>query len=121
MQLLHLPSGAVRVNSTVRFVIKRNGVKGNFDVRIENPSGQHGPAVQLEQLNPERFQAQCQLTQAGLYKVHIKCNSVPLPKSPFIIVTISGSSSTDATCEETATSLASEYKYIHTCIEYYNP
>ncbi|TDG52285.1 hypothetical protein AWZ03_001115 [Drosophila navojoa] len=90
VQLLHLPSGAVRVNSTISFVIKRNGVKGNFDVRLETPSGQHGAPLQLTQLDPERFQVECQLTQAGLYKVHIKCNSVPLPKSPYIIVTIAG-------------------------------
>ncbi|XP_034486524.1 filamin-A [Drosophila innubila] len=99
VQLLHLPSGAVRINSTVSFIIKRNGVKGNFDVRLENPSGQHGPALQLESLDPERFQVQCHLTQAGLYKVHIKCNSVPLPKSPYIIVTIAGAPPADTTVE----------------------
>ncbi|KAM8703329.1 hypothetical protein ACLKA7_008019 [Drosophila subpalustris] len=96
VQLLHLPSGAVRINSKVSFIIKRNGVKGNFDVRLENPSGQHGPALQLDQLDPERFQVQCHLTQAGLYKVHIKCNSVPLPKSPYIIVTIAGAAPAEA-------------------------
>lgn len=106
VQLLHLPSGAVRINSTVSFVIKRNGVKGNFDVRLENPSGQHGPALQLEQIDPERFQVQCHLQQAGLYKVHIKCNSVPLPKSPYIIVTIAGVSLADSTFESSLLSPA---------------
>ncbi|KAH8359851.1 hypothetical protein KR093_009101 [Drosophila rubida] len=71
-------------------------------VRLENPSGQHGPALQLEQLDPERFQVQCQLQQAGLYKVHIKCNSVPLPKSPYIIVTIAGATAAEATAESAA-------------------
>ncbi|KAH8407202.1 hypothetical protein KR222_010323 [Zaprionus bogoriensis] len=104
VQLLHLPSGAVRINSTVRFVIRRNGVKGNFDVRLESPSGQHGPPVPLEQLDPERLQVQCQLTQAGLYKVHIKCNSVPLPRSPYIIVTCSAAA--EANGEATAPATA---------------
>ncbi|XP_060648204.1 filamin-A [Drosophila nasuta] len=106
VQLLHLPSGAVRINSTVSFIIKRNGVKGNFDVRLENPSGQHGAALHLEQLDPERFQVQCQLNQAGLYKVHIKCNSVPLPKSPYIIVTIAGAAPTEADDETAASNSA---------------
>lgn len=109
VQLVHFPNGAVRIHSTVRFVIKRNGVKGNFDVRLESPSGQHGPALRLEQLNPERFQVQCHLTQAGLYKVHIKCNSVSLPKSPFIIVTIAGTSLTEAANDLAAATPVSEY------------
>ncbi|ALC47497.1 CG5984 [Drosophila busckii] len=95
VQLLHLPSGAVKVNSTVSFIIKRNGVKGNFDARLELPSGQHEPALKLQLLDPERFEAHCQLTQAGLYKLHIKCNSVPLPKSPYIIVSIAGLSASE--------------------------
>ncbi|EDV91006.1 filamin-A [Drosophila grimshawi] len=106
VQLLHLPSGAVRINSTASFIIKRNGVKGNFDVRLESPSGQHGCPLELLQLDPERFQVQCHLPQAGLYKVHIKCNSVPLPKSPFIIVTIAGAPLAEAGTETTAASPA---------------
>lgn len=91
VQLLHFPSGAVRVNSSVSFIIRRNGVKGNFEVRVEGPSGQPIQPVQLLQLDPERFQIDCQLAAgAGLYKVHIKCNSVTLPRSPFIIVAIAG-------------------------------
>lgn len=110
VQLLHLPSGAVRINSTVSFVIKRNGVKGNFDVRLETPSGQHGAPLQLTQLDPERFQVECQLAQAGLYKVHIKCNSVPLPKSPYIIVTIAGGTTpAEDGSEHAASSPASEW------------
>ncbi|KAH8332928.1 hypothetical protein KR074_009631 [Drosophila pseudoananassae] len=92
VQLLHFPSGAVRVNSPVGFVIKRNGVKGNFEVRVESPTGQPIQPVHQKQLDPERFQIDCQLSAgAGLYKVHIKCNSVTLPRSPFIIVAIAGS------------------------------
>ncbi|XP_001358371.2 filamin-B [Drosophila pseudoobscura] len=92
VQLLHFPSGAVRINSSVSFILKRNGVKGNFDVRVEGPSGQL-EAVQQQQLDPERFQIDCQLSSgAGLYKVHVKCNSVILPRSPFIIVAIAGAS-----------------------------
>ncbi|KAH8288853.1 hypothetical protein KR054_010725 [Drosophila jambulina] len=91
VQLLHFPSGAVRINSSLSFVIRRNGVKGNFEVRVEGPSGQPIQPVQLQQLDPERFQIDCQLAAgAGLYKVHIKCNSVTLPRSPFIIVAIAG-------------------------------
>ncbi|XP_017041616.1 filamin-A isoform X2 [Drosophila ficusphila] len=91
VQLLHFPSGAVRVDSAVGFIIKRNGVKGNFEVRVEGPSGQPIHPVQQQQLDPERFQIDCQLAAgAGLYKVHIKCNSVTLPRSPFIIVAIAG-------------------------------
>lgn len=91
VQLLHFPSGAVRVNSPLGFIIKRNGVKGNFEVRVEGPSGQPIQPVRQQQLDPERFQIDCQLDAgAGLYKVHIKCNSVTLPRSPFIIVAIAG-------------------------------
>ncbi|XP_039495419.1 filamin-A [Drosophila santomea] len=91
VQLLHFPSGAVRVNSPLGFIIKRNGVKGNFEVRVEGPSGQPIQPVRQQQLDPERFQIDCQLAAgAGLYKVHIKCNSVTLPRSPFIIVAIAG-------------------------------
>ncbi|KAH8382492.1 hypothetical protein KR009_003887 [Drosophila setifemur] len=91
VQLLHFPSGAVRVNSPLSFVIKRNGVKGNFEVRVESPNGQPIQPVQQQQVDPERFQIDCQLEAgAGLYKVHIKCNSVTLPRSPFIIVAIAG-------------------------------
>ncbi|XP_016949822.1 filamin-A [Drosophila biarmipes] len=91
VQLLHFPSGAVRVNSSMGFIIKRNGVKGNFEVRVEGPSGQPIQPVHQQQLDPERFQIDCQLAAgAGLYKVHIKCNSVTLPRSPFIIVAIAG-------------------------------
>ncbi|XP_041449518.1 filamin-A [Drosophila obscura] len=90
VQLLHFPSGAVRTNSSVSFVLKRNGVKGNFDVRVEGPSGQL-ETVQQQQLDPERFQIDSQLSSgAGLYKVHVKCNSVNLSRSPFIIVAIAG-------------------------------
>ncbi|XP_064555320.1 filamin-A isoform X2 [Drosophila montana] len=118
VQLLHLPSGAVRINSTVSFIIKRNGVKGNFDVRLESPSGQHGAPLQLTQLDPERFQVQCQLPQAGLYKVHIKCNSVPLPKSPYIIVTIAGVPPTEdgaepATCSPSMPIFESDASKVH--------
>ncbi|XP_030564105.1 filamin-A isoform X2 [Drosophila novamexicana] len=118
VQLLHLPSGAVRINSTVSFIIKRNGVKGNFDVRLESPSGQHGAPLQLTQLDPERFQVQCQLPQAGLYKVHIKCNSVPLPKSPYIIVTIAGVPPTEdgtdpATCSPSMPVFESDASKVH--------
>ncbi|SPP80990.1 blast:Filamin-B [Drosophila guanche] len=93
-QLLHFPSGAVRTNSSISFILKRNGVKGNFDVRVEGPSGQL-EAVQQQQLDPERFQIDCKLSSgAGLYKVHVKCNSVSLPRSPFIIVAIAGAPET---------------------------
>lgn len=44
----------------------------------------------LKIVHPERIEVDFPLTEAGLYKVHIKCNSVPLPKSPFIIVAIGG-------------------------------
>ncbi|XP_068157106.1 filamin-A [Drosophila tropicalis] len=88
VQLMHFPNGAMRVDSELNFIIKRNGVKGNFDVRLEGPSGQP-VAVHQQQLDPERFQIESNLNVgAGLYKVHIKCNSVPLPRSPFIIVVI---------------------------------
>ncbi|XP_073814789.1 filamin-A [Musca autumnalis] len=89
VQLLHFPNGALRVNSHVNFIIKRNGVKGNFEVKLENPSG-HQIFVPLKIIDPERFEVSFSLVEAGLYKVHIKCNSVTLPKSPFIIVAISG-------------------------------
>ncbi|XP_030371047.1 filamin-A [Scaptodrosophila lebanonensis] len=102
VQLLRFPSGAVRKNSTISFIVKRNGVKGNFDVRLESPGGTHSLPLPLSHLDPERFEVECQLPQAGLYKVHIKCNSVPLPKSPFIIVSMGGPDSPT----ETATSVA---------------
>lgn len=56
---------------------------------MENPSG-HISYVPLKIVDPERFEVCFELTEAGLYKVHIKCNSVILPKSPYIIVAISG-------------------------------
>ncbi|KAI8130782.1 hypothetical protein FF38_00424 [Lucilia cuprina] len=90
VQLLHFPNGALRINTDVNFIIKRNGVKGNFEVKLENPSG-HTTYVPLKIVDPERFEVNFPLTEAGLYKVHIKCNSVLLPKSPYIIVAISGS------------------------------
>lgn len=34
VQLLHFPNGAMRINSEVDFIIKRNGVKGNFEVKV---------------------------------------------------------------------------------------
>ncbi|XP_061397272.1 filamin-B [Musca vetustissima] len=57
--------------------------------RLEHPSG-HQMFVPLKIIDPERFEVAFKLVEAGLYKVHIKCNSVTLPKSPFIIVAISG-------------------------------
>ncbi|TMW41838.1 hypothetical protein DOY81_013082 [Sarcophaga bullata] len=89
VQLLHFPSGALLINTDVNFIIKRNGVKGNFEVKLENPSG-HIMYVPLKIVDPERFEVSFQLVEAGLYKVHIKCNSVLLPKSPYIIVAVSG-------------------------------
>lgn len=47
--------------------------------------------IPLTIVDPERFEVDFPITEPGLYKVHIKCNSVMLPKSPFIIVAISGS------------------------------
>nr|XP_032289707.1 filamin-B isoform X2 [Drosophila virilis] len=86
--------------------------------RLESPSGQHGAPLQLTQLDPERFQVQCQLPQAGLYKVHIKCNSVPLPKSPYIIVTIAGVPPTEdgtdpATCSPSMPVFESDASKVH--------
>ncbi|XP_053946584.1 filamin-A [Anastrepha ludens] len=95
VQLLHLPNGAVRVNSEVDFIIKRNGVKGNFEVKIESPSGINN-VMPLQILDPERLNVNFFLSEAGLYKVHIKCNSVPLPKSPFIIISICGEAESSA-------------------------
>lgn len=46
--------------------------------------------IPLTVVDPERFEVDFPITEPGLYKVHIKCNSVMLPKSPFIIVAISG-------------------------------
>lgn len=34
VQLLHFPNGALRINTDVNFIIKRNGVKGNFEVKV---------------------------------------------------------------------------------------
>ncbi|XP_017482576.1 PREDICTED: filamin-A [Rhagoletis zephyria] len=89
VRLLHFPNGAVLVNSEVNFIIKRNGVKGNFEVKVESPSGINS-VMPLQILDPERLNVNFNLNEAGLYKVHIKCNSVPLPKSPFIIISICG-------------------------------
>ncbi|XP_075147640.1 filamin-B isoform X2 [Haematobia irritans] len=89
VQLLHFPNGALMVNTDVNFIIKRNGVKGNFEVKMENPFG-HLMYVPLRILDPERFEVGFNLNEPGLYKVHIKCNSVPLPKSPYIIVAVQG-------------------------------
>ncbi|XP_059218661.1 filamin-A [Stomoxys calcitrans] len=89
VQLFHFPNGALMVNTDVNFIIKRNGVKGNFEVKLENPFG-HLMYVPLRILDPERFEVGFNLNEAGLYKVHIKCNSVSLPKSPFIIVAVKG-------------------------------
>ncbi|CAD6994663.1 unnamed protein product [Ceratitis capitata] len=44
----------------------------------------------LQIVDPERLRVNFCLKEAGLYKVHVKCNSVPLPKSPFIIISICG-------------------------------
>uniref|UniRef100_A0A1A9UTH3 Filamin n=1 Tax=Glossina austeni TaxID=7395 RepID=A0A1A9UTH3_GLOAU len=89
VQLLHFPNGAVRINSEITFIIKRNGVKGNFEVKLESPSGRI-IYVPLKINDPERFEVKFLITEAGLYKVHIKCNSVLLPKSPYILVSITG-------------------------------
>lgn len=55
-------------------------------LQLESPSG-HQTYAQITILDQERLQVSLHLNEAGLYKVHVKCNSVLLPKSPFIIVT----------------------------------
>ncbi|XP_055849849.1 filamin-A [Episyrphus balteatus] len=89
VQLLHFPNGAMRIGNEVCFIIKRNGVKGNFEVKVENPSGVLIP-IPLRIVDPERLEVSFNLNQLGLYRVHISCNSVTLPRSPFMIVVISG-------------------------------
>lgn len=89
IQLLHFPNGAIRIGSNVCFIIKRNGVKGNFEVKLENPSGIL-MVVPLRIVDPERLEVSFSLNQLGLYRVHISCNTVTLPRSPFMIVVISG-------------------------------
>lgn len=89
VQLLHFPNGAIRIGTNVSFVVKRNGVKGNFEVKLESPSGLLIP-IPLRIIDPERLEVSFNLNQLGLYRVHISCNSVTLPRSPFMIVVISG-------------------------------
>ncbi|XP_055903512.1 filamin-A [Eupeodes corollae] len=89
VQLFHFPNGAVRIGNDVCFIIKRNGVKGNFEVKLENPSGVLSP-IPLRIIDPERLEVSFNLNQLGLYRVHISCNTVTLPRSPFMIVVISG-------------------------------
>ncbi|XP_037953272.1 filamin-B-like [Teleopsis dalmanni] len=87
IQLLHFPNSVVHKNTNINFIIRRNGAKGNFEVKVESPSGVLSTMV-LKVLDPERIEIDFNVNEVGLYKVFMKCNSVPVHKSPLIIVVI---------------------------------
>lgn len=85
IQVLHFPTETVSVNSDINFVIKKNGVKGNLEVVVQCPNGRQ-TTIPIQYLDPERVGVSLRPHSEGVYKVHMKCNSVVLPGSPFLIV-----------------------------------
>lgn len=87
VQVLNFPTDPVSVESDVNFVVKKNGVKGDLEVLVQCPSGRQ-TTIPTQYLDPEKQRVGVNIRphSKGIYQVHMKCNSVVLPGSPFLIV-----------------------------------
>ncbi|KAL5279476.1 FLNC family protein [Megaselia abdita] len=85
IQVLNFPTETVSVDSEVNFVLKKNGVKGDLEVLVQCPTGTK-TSTPIQYLDHERVSVTIRPRSKGVYKVHIKCNSVELPGSPYLIV-----------------------------------
>lgn len=71
----------------IDFVIKKNGARGNLDLKVTSPLGR-ATDVPLQIIDPDRYGVKYVATDIGLYKFVIKFNGVLLPKSPFSVVCV---------------------------------
>ncbi|XP_055381567.1 filamin-B [Condylostylus longicornis] len=84
IEILHFPSEPVPIDEEVDFIIKRNGAKGNFEVKVEHPNNGLSN-VAVKDVDPERVRVRFTPTSEGLYKVHIKCNCLKCPTTPLTV------------------------------------
>lgn len=87
IQLLHFPENCIKRNEIIDFVIKKNGARGNIDLKVMSPLGR-ATDIPLQILDPDRFGVKFEANEIGLYKIFIKFNGVALPKSPYSVVCV---------------------------------
>lgn len=87
IQILNFPTEPVPINADVNFVVKKDGIKGDLEVIVQCPSGRQ-TTIPTQYLDPDkqRIGVTIRFHSKGVYQVHMKCNSVVLPGSPYLII-----------------------------------
>lgn len=87
IQILNFPTEPVPIDADVNFVVNKHGVKGDLEVLVHCPNGRQ-TTIPTQYLDPkkQRIGVTIRPHSKGVYQVHMKCNSVVLPGSPFLIV-----------------------------------
>lgn len=87
IRILHFPTEPVQLSSDVKFIIKKNGVKGDLEVSVQCPNGRI-TTIPTQYLDPVKKEIEVTLRphSKGVYQIHIKYDSEYLPGSPFLII-----------------------------------
>lgn len=84
LEVTNFPTGNVKADKPMQFIVKKNGAKGDIDAKVVAPSGNEDDCF-IQLIDQDRYSVRFMPRENGIHSVHVKFNGVHVTGSPFRI------------------------------------